>query len=144
LAVVVVELLDLQLADLADSQAVEAEEQHDCQRVGGVLSRGEDEPLELRLGECGGALGALGIDAQAFAVPARVAIDQREIERVGVQAADRRQAPLERLRGEWLPVRLGLGEVLGEVIAPHRPDVDGALGAPDEEGSQVGGVGLLA
>jgi hypothetical protein len=54
-------------------------------------------------------------------VPARVALDQREVQRVGVQAADRGEAALERLGRKRGAVGLGLGEVLGEVIAPHGP-----------------------
>lgn len=141
LAMVPVELLDLKAAYLADPEAVEAEQQHNRQGVGGVVPGGGDEALELGLGE-GGALGAFRVDLQRLAVPARVTVDELEVERVQVEAADRGEAALERLGGERGSVGLVLGEVFGEVVAAHFPDVDGLAGAPDEEGGEVGGVCL--
>jgi hypothetical protein len=72
-----------------------------------VLARGSGEALELRLRERGRALRALGVDPEALAVPARVTVDHREVQRVRVEAADRGQAPLERLRCEGRAVGLG-------------------------------------
>jgi hypothetical protein len=59
--VVPVELLDLKVADLADAQAVQAEQEHDREGVGGVLPGSGDEAFELALGERGGALRAFGV-----------------------------------------------------------------------------------
>lgn len=58
LALVVVDRFELQLADLADPQAVQTEQQGDRQGVGGVDGRGGDEALELRLGQRRGSLRA--------------------------------------------------------------------------------------
>lgn len=71
---------------------------------------------------------------------AGVAADEVELERVGVEAADRRQAPLERLRREGPAVGLGFVEIRGEMMAADLEDVDLVHRAPDEEPGEVAGI----
>jgi hypothetical protein len=107
-----------------------------------VLARRGDEAFELGLGESSGALSALSLDLQRSAVTARAAVDESQVERVGVEAGDRCEPSLERLGRERRPVGFVVREVVSEVVTAHGPDIDGPRRAPDEERSEVGRVSL--
>jgi hypothetical protein len=72
-----------------------------------VLARRGDEALKLGFGQRGGALRALGVHAPALGVPARVPLNQREVQGVGVQAANRGKPTLKRLGRNTAPSDFG-------------------------------------
>lgn len=74
-------------------------------------------------------------------VAAGMLLDEVQLERVAVEAADRRESTLDGLGRVALPAGRRVGEVRSEVIAPDLEDVNPLPGTPHEEPRQVTGVG---